>query len=114
MKNVPSGSQSMSVGRSKRFPASRPRLPSVPNVITSSGPGDLFTVRNVGNIIPADQVDESIEAAIAFAVDKLNVTSIVVCGHSSCGAMTAMLAAPPRDMRGELVRWAGERGVELA
>lgn len=63
----------------------------VPNVITSSGPGDLFTVRNVGNIIPAGQVDESIEAAIAFAVDKLNVTSIVVCGHSSCGAMTAML-----------------------
>ena len=63
----------------------------VPNVITSSGPGDLFTVRNVGNMIPADQVDASIEASIAFAVDKLDVSSIVVCGHSSCGAMTAML-----------------------
>lgn len=79
----------------------------VPNVITSSGPGDLFTVRNVGNLVPEGQRDTSIEAALAFAVDKLHVSSIVVCGHSSCGAMNALLttkgSTPPR--RDPLQRW---------
>jgi carbonic anhydrase len=70
----------------------------VPNVITSSGPGDLFTMRNVGNLIPTADEDASTHAAIAFAVDKLKVSSIVVSGHSSCGAMTALMSAPGTEI----------------
>ncbi|WP_327145504.1 SulP family inorganic anion transporter [Nocardia sp. NBC_01327] len=62
----------------------------VPNVITNSGPGDLFTIRNIGNLVPADRQDFSMEAALIYALDKLDVRSVVVCGHSGCGAMAAL------------------------
>ncbi|WP_405944146.1 SulP family inorganic anion transporter [Streptomyces sp. NBC_00932] len=70
----------------------------VTSMITSSGPGDLFTVRNVGNFVPlpgAEASDDSVAAAIEYAVDILRVESITVCGHSGCGAMTALLNDPP-------------------
>ncbi|MEV0246382.1 bifunctional SulP family inorganic anion transporter/carbonic anhydrase [Nocardia sp. NPDC050712] len=62
----------------------------VPNVITHSGPGDLFTVRNVGNLVPVGSSDVSVEAALIYALEKLDVRSVVVCGHSGCGAMDAL------------------------
>jgi carbonic anhydrase len=67
----------------------------VPNLITTSGPGDLFTIRNIGNLVPAAQADPSMNASIEYAVSVLGVEEIVVCGHSGCGAMAALADGPP-------------------
>lgn len=65
-----------------------------PSLITQSEPGELFVVRNAGNIVPLlDESGSSPDgnaASIEYAVEALNVTDIVVCGHSSCGAMGAL------------------------
>ncbi len=67
-------------------------------LITQSQPGDLFVVKNVGNIVPPATLagkTNSTAAAIEFAVDSLGVSDIVVCGHSQCGAMMALLQGLP-------------------
>lgn len=69
-------------------------------LITQSQPGDLFVVKNVGNIVPpasATGSTNSTAAAIEFAVESLQVSDIVVCGHSQCGAMEALLKGLPED-----------------
>ncbi|RAG85289.1 hypothetical protein DN069_12505 [Streptacidiphilus pinicola] len=79
----------------------------VPNVITNSGPGELFTVRNIGNLVPPT-ADDSVFAAVEYAVDVLEVQHITVCGHSGCGAMQSLLhGAHRRDGRAgtPLTRW---------
>ncbi|ROQ32835.1 carbonic anhydrase [Streptomyces sp. PanSC19] len=80
----------------------------VTSMITSSGPGDLFTVRNVGNLVPLpgeESGDDSVAAAIEYAVEVLRVESITVCGHSGCGAMQALLNGGPDDPPTPLRRW---------
>jgi carbonic anhydrase len=67
-------------------------------LITQSQPGDLFVAKNVGNIVPPAALRgdvNSTAAAIEFAVAKLRVHDIVICGHSQCGAMSALLADTP-------------------
>ncbi|WP_405733803.1 SulP family inorganic anion transporter [Streptomyces sp. NBC_00028] len=80
----------------------------VTSMITASGPGDLFVVRNVGNLVPLpgeESGDDSVAAAIEYAVDVLKVRSITVCGHSGCGAMQALLNSEPGGVQTPLKRW---------
>ncbi len=64
----------------------------VPNLFASTNPGDLFVLRNVGNLVPpASSEDASASAAIEFSVFALNISDIIVCGHSECGAMQALV-----------------------
>ncbi|MGC8113554.1 carbonic anhydrase [Metapseudomonas otitidis] len=64
----------------------------VPELITQSSPGDLFVTRNVGNVVPPyGQMNGGVSTAIEFAVMALGVHHIIICGHSDCGAMKAVL-----------------------
>ena len=63
-----------------------------PNLITQTDPGDLFIIRNAGNIVPAHGAANGGEGAtIEFAVAGLGIKDIIVCGHSHCGAMNGLL-----------------------
>ena len=67
-------------------------------LITQSKPGDLFVVKNVGNIVPPASArgdTNSTAAAIEFAVEMLRVSDIVICGDSQCGAISALLGETP-------------------
>jgi carbonic anhydrase len=78
-------------------------------LITQSQPGDLFVVKNIGNIVPPATVTgdtNSTAAAIEFAVQTLQVSDIVVCGHSQCGAMAALMAGhSDRKAMPHLCQW---------
>jgi len=78
-------------------------------LITQSKPGDLFVVKNVGNIVPPASAvgsTNSTAAAIEFAVAILRVSDLVVCGHSQCGAMDALMQpAADRGVMPHLDEW---------
>ena len=65
----------------------------VPTLITSAAPGELFIVRNVGNIVPSVErgVIGGVAAAIQYAVEVLEVENVIVCGHTQCGAIDAIM-----------------------
>ncbi len=64
-----------------------------PVFITQTEPGDLFILRNIGNLVPSmDSDDSSVMAAVEYSTGALGVKTIVICGHSDCGAMKVVLA----------------------
>lgn len=77
------------------------------NVFASTDPGDLFVVRNVGNLVPpfGQPGGTGTAAAVDFAVEKLNVADIIVCGHSDCGAMHAHCQGQEALPEGSLKAW---------
>lgn len=62
-----------------------------PSRLTSSHPGELFVIRNAGNVVPSSHDANGVVATIEYAVKALGVPEIVVCGHSHCGAMNALM-----------------------
>lgn len=77
-----------------------------PNLVTQTLPGELFVLRNAGNIVPPfGASDGGEEAAIEFAVNGLGVSNIVVCGHSQCGAMSALMGEVNLDGLPSVRRW---------
>lgn len=77
----------------------------VPNLLASAEPGELFVIRNIANLVPPheDPQDASVQAAVGYAVDNLGVSDIVVCGHSGCGGIKALLAGAGQE--NSLGRW---------
>lgn len=84
-----------------------------PNVFASTDPGDLFVIRNVGNMVsPCDDSgfsvgDVSEAAALEFAVSTLDVKDIIICGHSECGAMHAIHNGAEKVRHPNLRDWLG-------
>ena len=79
-----------------------------PETIFDAGPGELFVVRNIANLVPVYQPDENahgVSAALEFAVQVLKVKNIVILGHAQCGGISAFInkAAPlsPGDFIGK-------------
>lgn len=63
-----------------------------PNLLTQTEPGELFIIRNLGNIIPPHGTLNSSEGAgIEYAVQAVNIKEVIVCGHSHCGSMKGLL-----------------------
>ncbi len=77
-----------------------------PNEITSTGPGEVFVTRNIGNMVPAyGEMLGGVSAVIEFAVGALGVKHVVICGHSECGAMKALLTPESVDKLPTVKSW---------
>lgn len=78
----------------------------VPELLTQQDPGDVFVIRNAGNIVPSYSAEPGgVTATVEYAVAALGVTDIVVCGHSDCGAMTAIAKCTCMDHLPAVSSW---------
>ena len=78
----------------------------VPELVTQQEPGDMFVIRNAGNIVPSYGPEPGgVSATIEYAVAALAVTDIVICGHSDCGAMTAIASCKCLDHMPAVASW---------
>ena len=85
-----------------------------PSLVTQTNPGELFVIRNAGNIVPKPGTGElSVEATIQYAVDVLQVKQIVVCGHSHCGAVTGLLNLDSLETMPAIKKWVQKSGQVL-
>lgn len=88
----------------------------VPNLFASTNPGDVFVLRNIGNLIPpvsSEPEEASAQAAIEFSVFSLKISDIIVCGHSECGAIKALVEGIDSVSSPHLASWLkyGEESV---
>ncbi|MBM7342113.1 carbonic anhydrase [Pantoea coffeiphila] len=78
----------------------------VPELVTQREPGDLFVIRNAGNIVPSYGPEPGgVSASVEYAVAALQVNDIVICGHSDCGAMTAIATCKCLDHMPAVSSW---------
>ena len=78
----------------------------VPELVTQREPGDLFVIRNAGNIVPSYGPEPGgVTASVEYAVSVLKVNDIVICGHSDCGAMTAIAGCHCLDSMPAVSHW---------
>jgi carbonic anhydrase len=77
----------------------------VPNLITNAAPGELFIIRNVGNVVPRTDLPGGTAAAIQYAIEVLKVENVIVCGHTQCGAMQAILNPERLENLAYVKRW---------
>jgi carbonic anhydrase len=79
-----------------------------PSLVTQTTPGELFILRNAGNIVPPhSQYTGAMTASIEFAVGALRVPHIVICGHSECGAMKGAMNPEGLDDFPHVREWLG-------
>jgi carbonic anhydrase len=81
--------------------------PVAPQPITGLPSSEVFTVRNIGHLVPPSDLESgsSVAASLEYAVNHLAVPSIVVCGHSGCAAMHGLLDGTVNGSLGSWLRW---------